>query len=353
MNKRNNSAKAHKYPYSDILVFLFFCGTMFISCSDELLGQIPPPVSINTNYGTHDPVMIKTNDVYYLFATGRGIPVASSTDMVNWKSEGSVFSTPLPWVNDSIVPGNRPLDIWAPDISYHNGMYYIYYSVSSFGKNTSAIGVATNKTLDPLSPDFKWTDHGPIVNSITVKNDWNAIDPNLVLDDEGTPWLNLGSFWSGILMVQLNKDLISLAKPEKWIALAGRYRSFRPEDRKNDNPAIEAPFIFKKNNYYYLFVSFDRCCRGVKSDYNVVVGRSDKVTGPFIDKAGVDMRYGGGTQVVKGNADWPGVGHNSAYTFDGVDYLIFHGYDAKDNGRSKLLIRQIIWDPEGWPIVNL
>jgi arabinan endo-1,5-alpha-L-arabinosidase len=297
--------------------------------------------------------MIKQNDTYYLFSTGRGIAVASSADLINWKRESSVFSVPLPWVNDTIVPGNRSLDIWAPDISFHNGLYYLYYSVSSFGKNTSAIGVATNSTLDPMDPGFKWTDHGPVVNSITVKNDWNAIDPNLILDEEGTPWLCFGSWWSGVKMVKLNNDLISITKPEKWLALAERYRSFNPEDQANDKPGIEGPFIFKKNGFYYLFVSFDLCCRGINSNYNVVAGRSQKATGPYIDKSGVDMKYGGGTQVVKGNADWPGVGHNSAYTFDGIDYLIFHGYDAKDKGRSKLLIRKIIWDSEGWPIVEL
>ncbi len=338
-------------PYRPVKWF-FLLIPLFSVLITSLSAQTPSSQR-SSGFGTHDPVMIKEGDIYYLFATGRGISVASSTDLINWKRENSVFSAPLPWVNDTIVPGNRPLDIWAPDISFHNGTYYLYYSVSSFGKNTSAIGVATNKTLDLLDPDFKWTDHGPVVNSITGKNDWNAIDPNLIIDEKGIPWLCFGSWWSGIKMVKLNTDLIFLAKPEKWLALAERYRSFKPEDQVNDKPGIEGPFIFKKNGYYYLFVSFDLCCRGVNSNYNVVVGRSQKATGPYFDKLGVDMKYGGGTQIVKGNSDWPGVGHNSAYTFDGIDYLIFHGYDAKDKGRSKLLIRKIKWDSEGWPIVDL
>lgn len=303
--------------------------------------------------GTHDPVMIKEGETYYQFATGRGIAVASSKDMINWEREPSVFSEALTWVNDTIVPRNRPLDIWAPDISYHNGMYYLYYSVSSFGRNTSAIGVATNITLNSDSPDFKWIDHGAVVSSIAVKNDWNAIDPNLMMDEDGTPWLNFGSWWSGIKMVKLNPDLISVAKPEVWLALAAREVSFRPEDRENDNPGIEAPFIFKKNGYYYLFVSWDLCCRGVNSNYKVAVGRSEKLIGPYLDKEGVDMRYGGGTIILMGNDDWPGVGHNSAYTFDRKDYIVFHGYDANDNGRSKLLIREIKWDQDNWPVVEL
>jgi arabinan endo-1,5-alpha-L-arabinosidase len=307
----------------------------------------------SNGFGTHDPVMIKEGDTYYLFATGRGIQVASSKDMITWKREAPVFSTPLPWVNDTIVPGNRPLDIWAPDIFLHNGTYYLYYSVSSFGKNTSAMGVATNSTLDPSNQKFKWVDHGPLVASVAVRNDWNAIDPNLIIDELGEPWLNFGSWWGGIKMVKLNDDLISLSQPEKWVSLAARERSFRPEDRANDKPGIEAPFIFRKDDNFWLFVSFDICCRGVNSNYNIVVGRSKSALGPFIDKEGNDMRFGGGTQVVRGNSDWPGVGHNSAYTIDGKDFLVFHGYDAKDNGRSKLIIKEIIWDEDGWPIVKL
>lgn len=311
------------------------------------------PLSINTEYGTHDPVMIKQDGIYYLFATGRGIQVASSSDMVNWTRLEPVFDDDPPWVNDTLVPRHRRNDFWAPDISFHNGRYYLYYSVSSFGRNTSAIGVASNKTLHQGDPDYEWVDHGCLVNSIAEKHDWNAIDPNLVIDEEGVPWLNFGSFWGGMKMVRLNPDLISVAVPERWLTIAARKRSFRPEDRRNDKPGIEAPFIFKKNGYYYLFVSYDRCCRGVNSDYNIVVGRSERVTGPYVDRDSVDMRYGGHVQVLLGNENWPGVGHNSAYTFDGKDYLIFHGYDAKDRGRSKLLIREIRWDEDGWPVVTL
>src|SRR5690242_19510923 len=110
----------------------------------------------------HDPVMIRQDSMYYIFCTGRGISVWSSTNMKNWKREKPVFDT-LPWAVQTIK-GFRN-HIWAPDISYHNGLYYLYYSVSAFGKNTSCIGVATNKTLNSSSPDFKWTDHGKVIQS--------------------------------------------------------------------------------------------------------------------------------------------------------------------------------------------
>ncbi len=248
---KNYVIKLYRFVYS--FLFLTYCLSAF---SPLLSAQITSSAQ-STGFGTHDPVMMKYDDTYYLFATGRGISVASSTDLITWKRESSVFSAPLPWVNDTIVPGNRPLDIWAPDISFHNGTYYLYYSVSSFGKNTSAIGVATNMTLDPNDPDFKWIDHGPVVKSIAIKNDWNAIDPNLIIDEEGTPWLCFGSWWSGIKMVRLNNDLISLAQPEKWISLAERFRSFIPEDhRLMINRELKVPLSSKRMDIIiFLFPS--------------------------------------------------------------------------------------------------
>lgn len=300
----------------------------------------------------HDPVMTKSNGTYYLFATGRGISVWSSPDMVQWKKEAPVFSEPPNWSLD-INPGFKN-HIWAPDINFHNGQYYLYYSVSAFGKNTSAIGLAVNKTLDPTSPDFQWVDKGIVIQSVPGRDLWNAIDPNLVFDDEGTPWFNFGSFWNGMKLVRLGDDLKTVQiGPEDWYTISRRNRSFDRDDRNAGDGAVEAPFIFKKDGWYYLFVSFDYCCRGVNSTYKVVVGRSNNVKGPYLDKEGNSMFEGGGSLVIEGNEDWHGVGHNSAYTFDGKDYLIFHGYDAHDEGKSKLLIREIKWDGENWPIVRL
>ena len=113
--------------------------------------------------------------------------------------------------------------------------------------------------------------------------------------------------------------------------------------------AIEAPFIFKKNGYYYLFTSWDLCCKGLDSTYKIAIGRSEKVTGPYKDKEGNLLSQGGGTILLKGDENYFGVGHNSAYTFDGVDYLVFHGYNAMENGKSTLVIKEIKWDSDFWP----
>ncbi|MDQ2752611.1 MAG: arabinan endo-1,5-alpha-L-arabinosidase [Bacteroidota bacterium] len=296
----------------------------------------------------HDPVMIRQDSTYFVFCTGWGISVLSSKDMKHWRQQSPVFAKAPDWAIQAI-PGFRG-NIWAPDISYHNGQYYLYYSVSAFGKNTSAIGVATNKTLDTSSIDFKWIDHGKVVQSVPNRDMWNAIDPNLIVDENKTPWLAFGSFWNGIKLVKMNTDLLSVAQPELWYSIAGRRRDFILPDSVAGDAAIEGPFIFKKNNYYYLFVSFDYCCRGERSTYKMMVGRSQNVYGPYVNRDGVPMNLGGGSLIQEGDKDWYGVGHNAVVEFKEKDYLIFHGYDAHDSGRSKLRIETLAWF-NGWPVV--
>jgi arabinan endo-1,5-alpha-L-arabinosidase len=162
----------------------------------------------------HDPTMIRQGDTYYLFGTGRGISVQSSKDMKTWREEPPVFERAPEWTFTA-VPGFKG-HIWAPDISEHGGTYYLYYAISLSGKITSAIGVATNKTLDRTSPDFGWIDRGMVLQSVLNRDLWNAIDPQLVIDEQGTPWLAFGSFWSGLKLTKLNTELTRLADPQEW-----------------------------------------------------------------------------------------------------------------------------------------
>jgi arabinan endo-1,5-alpha-L-arabinosidase len=322
--------------FTGVFVLLFWASCLYAQQVDI---KIP----------AHDPVMIKQGDIYYLFCTGFGITVYSSNDMKTWKRRKSVFSKPPDWAVKA-VPGFRG-HVWAPDISFHNGKYYLYYAVSAFGKNTSCIGVAVNNTLDSASADYEWKDLGKVIQSVPGRDLWNAIDPNLIVDEDNTPWLVFGSFWEGMKLVKLNADLATVAQPEVWRTVARRQRNFSVTDSSAGDAAIEGPFIFKKDKYYYLFVSWDYCCRAEKSDYKVVVGRSERVTGPYIDKTGKSMVMGGGSLVLEGdNKLWYGAGHNSAYTFNEKDYIIYHGYDAQDKGRSKLMIRELNWS-DGWPKV--
>lgn len=298
------------------------------------------------NITVHDPVVIKQNDTYYLYCTGKGISSFSSKDLKNWKPEPAIFKEKPTWA-ESVVP-NFDNHIWAPDISFHNNLYYLYYSVSAFGKNTSAIGVATNVTLNPQDKNYKWKDHGIVVQSYPNRDEWNAIDPNLIIDENNTAWLSFGSFWDGIKMVKLNPDLKSIAEPQEWHTIAKRKNT----PLSGSNPAIEAAFVFRKNGYYYLFTSWDLCCKGKESTYKVVIGRSKNVTGPYVDKEGNLLSQGGGTLLVQGDENYYGVGHNSTYTFDGKDYIFYHGYDVKQNGRPVLVVKELKWDADLWPIVT-
>jgi len=299
----------------------------------------------------HDPVMIMQDGKYYVFCTGNGITVFSSEDMLNWNREKPVFEKAPEWVLQQL-PGFRN-SMWAPDISFYKGKYYLFYSVSAFGRNTSAIGLAVNNTLDSSDEGFMWKDLGCIVRSIPGRDNWNAIDPTLIVDDNGTPWLNFGSFWGGIKLVKLEEDLSGISTDtEEWHTLARRFRDPFTDDRSAGSAQIEAPFIFKKGNYFYLFVSWDKCCSGVNSTYKVAIGRSESVSGPYLDKDSTDMAKGGGTIIVQGDENFPGVGHQAVVAFNSTDYLLYHGYDAKDNGRSKLIIKILYWDDEGWPYVK-
>ena len=297
----------------------------------------------------HDPVLAKEGDFYYAFSTGPGITIYQSADRVNWRRVGRVFETEPDWAK-SVAPGFNG-HLWAPDIFEKDGRFYLFYSVSAFGKNTSGMGVVVSETLDPASPDYGWADQGLVLQSVPNRDHWNAIDPAIVEDDAGNAWMSFGSFWEGLKLVKLDPSLTRVAEPQEWYSLAKRPADPGAPDASPGTGAIEAPYIFRKNDWYYLFVSFDLCCRKGDSTYNIRVGRSKSVKGPYVDRAGKPLLEGGGTLVLEGNERWTAVGHNSAYTIDGQDWLVTHAYETADNHLQKLRILPIGWD-EGWPVVD-
>ncbi len=299
----------------------------------------------------HDPVMAYERGTYYLFATGMGVQWATSTDRKTWVIQPTPFIENLPkWTQDS-VPGFRN-HVWAPDIIRWHDRWWLTYSCSTFGKNTSAIGLMSSDRLNGT-----WKDEGCLVKSEAKRDDWNAIDSNIAIDENDKPWLVWGSFWDGIQLAQLNDNM----KVEKSKTVARRHRPGDPNAAENPTSkyagrnAIEAPFIFKKNGYYYLFVSWDYCCRGAKSNYRVAVGRSKNIAGPYLDREGKDMVMGGGTLFLEGDKkEYEAAGHCAAYTFptkDGgeEDIFICHGYAANKNGTALLIQRPIQWTADGWP----
>ena len=313
----------------------------------------------------HDPVMARGEDGrYYIYATGMGVDVLSSADMKTWQRERAVFNPAPQWAEDS-VSGYRG-HTWAPDISRHDGRWLLYYSCSTFGKNGSAIGLATNRTLDPKSPDFRWEDQGAVIVSHKHKDNYNCIDPNLIVDPKGRPWLTFGSFWDGIQIVRLANDFKTpIGKPKTISRRIGRKVTLAEIDNiehytiegkdtiEAGENAVEAPFIIHRGKYFYLFVSFDYCCRGERSTYRTVVGRSKRVDGPYVDRKGQRMERGGGETLIGPNNDYFGAGHCSAYEFDGQWFFLCHAYEKARNGQAKIFLRRMEFDKDDWPtIVN-
>lgn len=311
-----------------------------VSLNDRMTGDLAP---------VHDPCIINADGLYHVFCTGQKaeatglIPWRTSSDLVNWTVRGKVFDAIPAWAEQAI-PGIAGL--WAPDIAYFNDQYHLYYACSTFGSNRSAIGLVTNRKLDPQSPQFSWQDRGLVVAS-QPGDDFNAIDPNHLQDREGKHWLSLGSFWSGIKLIALDPATGKPAPGEqrRW-ALASR-----PVPQKAPG-AIEAPFIIERDGSYYLFVSFDYCCRGINSSYYMVVGRSRHVTGPYVGRDGRKMSDGYGTLLLEGNRRFHGPGHNAVLRDKDRDYLVYHAYDAQQGGRPTLRISPIAW-ADGWPTVTL
>jgi arabinan endo-1,5-alpha-L-arabinosidase len=315
------------------------------AASGQALGADPPELLALKGDVTpvHDPSIIREASTYYVFASNRFaqrlVPMFCSLDLHHFTLCGNVFDRVPDWALRE-VPGAR--GIWAPDISRFRGRYRLYYSVSTFGKNRSVIGLATNRTLDPTRPDYRWVDEGKVVAS-TPEDDWNAIDPNLTVDEEGRPWLVWGSFWGGLKMRRLDPDTGKLSSSDtRLYSLASR--------RPRQPPAIEAPFLVRKGGYYYLFASVDLCCRGKDSTYKIVVGRSREITGPYRDEEGRPMMEGGGTLLIEGSKEWRGPGHEAVLLGSEADLLVFHAYEAT-TGRPRLQISTMVWE-EGWPRVG-
>jgi arabinan endo-1,5-alpha-L-arabinosidase len=299
-------------------------------------------------FPVHDPSIIREGSTYYVFSTDASnqsgyIPIRCSTDKIAWTACGYVFSSLPSWISTA-VPGAT--GIWAPDISYFNGEYHLYYAVSTFGSNVSAIGLATNTTLNSSDPGYKWVDQGMILQSTSTDN-FNAIDPNILVDTDGSVWLTYGSFWSGIYQQQIDPATGGIMSGSTVYHLAERAASVA-------NDPIEGASLVHAGSYYYLFVSWDYCCESnpANSNYKIVVGRSSSPNGPFVDENGTDMVDGGGTILLQGNTTWGAPGGQTAYidATDG-DLIVFHALDLQENGLDYLFVRSLTFS-NGWPVIG-
>ena len=295
----------------------------------------------------HDPsTIVKSGGQYWVFGTGTGVTVYSSLDKKHWTPAPPVFAAAPAWIA-SAVPANTGHFYWAPEIHRLHGLYFLYYAVSTFGSNTSAIGLATSPSL--VNPH--WTDRGPVIQSSSRSN-YNTIDPSILSGPDGRLWLAFGSYWSGIKMVQLDPATGKpLASNPNVYALAAH-----PQDPVN---SIEAPYLYSHGGYYYLFVNWDRCCQGEKSTYNIRVGRSRSVTGPYLDEAGRAMTAGGGKLFLSAASAGStghkqvGSGQSGIFTDGGQDYFSCHYEWAQDHHGAPLLnVRKLSWAGNGWPALS-
>ena len=293
------------------------------------------PLALSGQTFIHDPSsIVKEGARFYIFATGPGIRTKSSPDLINWTPGNSVFDAPPAWTTNA-VPGFNGY-VWAPDIVRVNGKFFLYYSVSTWGKKTSAIGLATNVTLDDTATNFLWRDGGEVIHS-TSQSAFNTIDPSALLDTDGKLWLAFGSYWQGIFLTELNPQ-------------TGKcFTTNAPLFQLAWNHSIEAACLTRHADFYYLFVNWGECCKGTNSTYEVRMGRAEKITGPYLDRAGKNLVDGGGSSFLKSHGRFIGPGHIGILLDHETTWFSYHYYDAEIWGRSRLALGKINWS-DGWPV---
>jgi arabinan endo-1,5-alpha-L-arabinosidase len=298
------------------------------------LAQVP----LSGDIRAHDPsTMIKEGDRYYVFHTGLGILEKYSTDLHLWHSAGRVFPDGPPAWTTNAVPtfGGR---FWAPDIAFVNGQYRLYYSVSTFGKQLSAIGLATSPSLAAAH----WTDQGPVIQSST-NTLYNCIDPAILVDTNHGLWMVFGSYFDGIFLTQLDPATGKRASTNSPLVCVAHNGSSAFHNTS------EASYLYQANGYYYLFLNFGKCCSGVDSTYNIRVGRSTNVTGPYVDRDGTSLLKGGGSLLLQTSGRYIGPGHAGILHENGTNWFTYHYYDGDDRGTPKLGLTQLHWTADQWP----
>ncbi|KAI7848783.1 beta-xylosidase [Circinella umbellata] len=310
---------------------------MFKTWSALLLGiaavsNVASPVKaaawkMQTDLKCPDPTIQHDGSNWWTFCTGPGIQVLMSPDGNSWKRIKPVFPKGLPWWNRE-VPDHKDTNVWAPDVSNYNGKTYLYYSISTPGSRTSAIGVAVADSITAGN----WNDQGLVLKTTNEKNNYNAIDPNLVLDLKKKPWLVFGSFFDGIKITPIDPKTM---KP------TGKIHSIARREA-----GIEGAILTHHGDYWYLFASIDHCCKGMDSNYKIIVNRSKKIAGPYTDADGKSAMEGGGTIVYAGD-------RNEIIAPGGQDVfnnkvIAYHYYNKHEDART-LRVNDLYWKEDGWP----
>lgn len=305
--------------------------------------------------GVADPSVVRGDDGYlYCFGTG-GI-MLQSEDGCEWNVfKSNVIARPS-W-GDGYYSGKIP-NIWAPDVVKVKDKWIYYYSLSAWD-GPCGIGYAV---ADEIAGPY--TDMGRLFDSGEVGGDYsigvnNSIDPQVFVDDDGSVYMVFGSF-RGIYIVQLADDGMSCYggvqyQKENKVLIAGQPTAW-------DGAQYEGSYIFKKDGYYYYMGSTGTCCNGKNSTYNVRVGRSENILGPYKDSEGKNLKLSSGTSTYgdivvyskASNLDVKGPGHNSIFVDDAGNYWIYaHAYISTDNYATRhLMMDKLLWDDHGMPHVE-
>ncbi|KAJ7058158.1 glycoside hydrolase family 43 protein [Mycena amicta] len=305
---------------------MFVLSIAVLSVFATLVRAVVGPGVVTGNVNpVADPTLCRSaSGEYFVFSTAPGIAIRTSPDRVAWTLVGVVWPSGAPWTDQYTGTSNG--NLWAPDCTVIDGEFYLYYAASSFGSQNSAIFFAKSSTGLPGS----WTNEG-LVTSTATGATYNAIDPN-------NWYLSLGSFWTGIKLATLSS---STGKPSSSAVTSLATRTA-------DNGAIEASVIYKSGSFYYLFTSWDLCCQGTSSTYNIRVGRSSSVSGPYVDQAGVSLLNGGGTLVLASHDNVIGPGGQDIYTDTDGPILVYHYYTSA----GTFLGINLLSFATGWPVVT-
>ena len=325
-------------------IFIFLTFFVLLTCWPDAFTQSLPSGENNKNHLkgdliVHDPVMIKQDGTYYIFHTGHGVSMKHSNDRIHWKNYNRVFDKKeLPdWHTEFIPEQNGHL--WAPDIHYRDGKYHLYYSVSAWMNFNSSIGYASNTTLDTSDADYKWVDQGRVISFKNGGEGVNVIDPNVFVDEEGTPWLFYGSYQAGLRLVELEKETGHLKKDPPDITVITKSMG-------------EGAYVIKSHGYYYIFASRGICCKGLESTYHVIMGRSKNLKGPYLNKEGESWVDNNHSLFMEGNYEEPGRGHNGFFAENDTLFIVYHAYTRSEEGKPMLNIRPVYVDEDGWPTIQ-
>lgn len=306
-------------------------------------GGMPQQPAMLGDTQIHDPTVLKVGGHYVAMGTGLenvdggALRLKTSPDGLHWKDAGTLGDSIPDWIYDKL--GTQPPNLWAPTLSQRRGVTYLYYAASTFGTSSSVIGLMTNAHLDLAHPGKGWIDRGMVLQT-SEGSTFNAIDPYRLDTTDGRAWLVYGSYWTGIKLRELDPAGGLLLRNAKQYDLASR-----------GGGAIEAATLMQHGGYYYLFVSFDRCCAGIDSTYRIMVGRASKVTGPYTARDGTPMMQGGATQVQASQGRFIGPGGQEV-VHGATDLLVYHYYDAHKGGQSHIQLSKLLWDAQGWPLLG-